>query len=395
MKVNWRWKSKAHYRTVISLLNQAFIFRYHKIQAKSMKPAAISLALTQRCNSHCIMCNIWKRKIELPEIEKHEMSCQEIVELFSKSLFSGLVELDLTGGEPNLRSDLVEIVIGVAELKNSSLPKLRSIIITSNGLLPEKIFSNYQKILERMKGIKVDLVSVSSVDGIGEVHDKIRGTGKAFENVSRTIDGLLELRSQYTNFFPGIKTTILPNNINMLDRILKFASTRQMFHIISPVFITKSRFSNAEQKEHLILRDSEYRKISEFYRRNKLDMIYYYFQACRALESEKKQWTCTAAYDYFFIEFDGKVFPCELAAEPIGDLKQDSIENIWRNRAFRKWRKEKDNLSTCQKCLEPGAVRYSACSEGLSYLEFLRKKGRNAFLNSLNQEGLSKYIAVN
>jgi MoaA/NifB/PqqE/SkfB family radical SAM enzyme len=287
-------RNNSYNSTIIQLCRNALYFRYHRLKSDPLKPKVVSLALTNRCNSHCIMCNIWKGKRELPDIKAREMSTREIIELLSRPLFSQLVELDLTGGEPHLRNNLVETVIGVARLKKSSLPKLRSIVITSNGLLPEKIITNYQRILEGLRDIKVDLVSVSSLDGIGEVHDKIRGTSNAFEQVSKTIDGLLHLRSKYANFFPGIKTTILPSNVDKLDGILDFALIRNMFHIISPVFFTEARFRNMDQKDNLVLRDADYQKILEFYRRNKLNTGYYYYQACNSITAGQKRWVWTA-----------------------------------------------------------------------------------------------------
>jgi radical SAM protein with 4Fe4S-binding SPASM domain len=374
------------------LIANALIFRCHKFLNKPVKPTVVSLALTHRCNSHCIMCNIWKRKRELPDLEKLEMSGREIIRLFSRPFFSELVELDLTGGEPFLRNDVVEIATGIAELKNSFLPKLRSIIITSNGLLTDRVVSSYREILENIKNIKVDLVSVSSIDGIGEIHDQIRGTRSAFEKVSATIEGLLQLKNEYDNFFPGIKTTILSLNIDELQGILEFAASRRMFHIISPVFFTAGRFRNTEQKDLLTLSDAEYNRIDEFYRQNKLETGYYYFQARRALESGKKHWICTAAYNYLFIEFDGTVFPCELVAEPVGDLKQDSIEEIWSSQAFRKWRKMNIEREVCRKCIEPGAIRYSAVAEGSCYFRFLAGLSKDEFHKSFEQDGFSKYL---
>jgi len=46
----------------------------------------------------------------------------------------------------------------------------------------------------------------------------------------------------------------------------------------------------------------------------------------------------------------------------------------------------------CRACIEPGAVRYSACAEGLSYLGFLRDLGRKRYLDSLSGEGFIKYM---
>ena len=198
------------------------------------------------------------------------MSRSEIIDLLSRPLFSELVELDLTGGEPHLRGDLVDVALDAARLKPSFFPRLRSIVITSNGLLPQRIVSNYQRILEGL-GTDIDLVSVISIDGIGETHDKIRGTKGAFELAAKTIGGLVELRKEYPNYFIGIKTTILPENVNELDAILDFALEKNLFHIISPVFFTEARFINLDKRDELRLGTDEYQRVLKLYSRPELE----------------------------------------------------------------------------------------------------------------------------
>jgi MoaA/NifB/PqqE/SkfB family radical SAM enzyme len=380
------------YGTAAGLLGKALRFRYARMRTAPLKPEVVSLAVTNRCNSHCIMCNMWKRSKEHPNIQFLELSREEIIDLLSRPLFSGLVEIDLTGGEPHLRDDLVEIALGIADLKRNFLPRLRSIVITSNGLLPDKIIPNYQKILEGLKGTNIDLVSVASLDGIGTVHDKIRGTKGAFQLAAGTIGGLLELREKYPNYFIGVKTTVLPENIDSLDDILEFAMKENLFHIISPVFFTETRFRNADRRESLQLSTADYARLMDFYGRRELHTNYFYSRIRRFLSTGRKCWSCTATYNYMFIEFDGTVYPCELLSEPIGNVREQDPEEIWNGVQAYHWRTRIEKTEQCRHCVEPGAVRYSACAEGLSYLGFLRKLGGRRYRESLQGEGFTKYF---
>ena len=160
-------KNDSYTPTIVRLLTNAVRFRRARLDASPLKPEVISLALTIRCNSHCVMCNMWRRASEIPDISDLELSTDEIVTLFTEPLFSDLVELDLTGGEPHLREDLTSTVLHIAALRKDYLPRLRSIVITSNGLMPERIVANYRAILEGIKDTGIDLVSVASLDGIG------------------------------------------------------------------------------------------------------------------------------------------------------------------------------------------------------------------------------------
>ena len=380
------------YWTAARLLGRALRFRYARMRTAPLKPEAVSLAVTNRCNSQCVMCNMWKRAQEHPNIKLLELSRDEIIDLFSRPLFSGLVELDLTGGEPHLRDDLVDIALGIAGLKKNFLPHLRSIVITSNGLLPERIISNYQKILEGLRDTNIDLVTVASIDGIGTTHDKIRGTKDAFKLAAGTIGGLLELREKYPGYFIGVKTTVLPENIDSLDDILEFAVKENLFHIISPAFFTETRFRNTDKRKSQRLGPADHEKLLNFYSRHELNTNYFYSRILGSMSTGRKCWLCTAAYNYMFIEFDGKVYPCELLPEPIGNVREQDPEVAWNGAQAHDWRTRTDKTETCRNCIEPGAVRYSACAEGLSYLGFLRQLGRRRFNESLHGEGFSKYF---
>ena len=382
-----------YYRVATRLLYNALRFRYFKLRSSPLKPSVVSLAVTNRCNSHCIMCSIWKRTREVPGIKILELSSQEIIRILSNSLFSELVELDLTGGEPHLRGDLVDIVLGIIKLKNSSLPKLKSIIITSNGFLTERIISNYMNIFAGLKDTDIDLVSVTSIDGIGEIHDRIRGTLDAFKLASKTLSGLSEMKKEYPNLIIGIKTTVLPQNVDVLDNVLDFALSNNFFHIISPVLFTEARFRNMDRRDEITLAPSEYKKVLDFYCRDELKTSYFYSMSHSFLTSGQKRWSCTAMYSYAFIDFDGKVYPCEIIPEPIGNVKEQDFQDIWNGSEAHNWRKRIGKLECCHDCYEPGAIRYSAFAEGFNYLKFLLKVGKRRYKTSLHGEGFFKYIS--
>jgi MoaA/NifB/PqqE/SkfB family radical SAM enzyme len=379
-------------RAIARLVRNGLRLRVARLRTTPLKPEVVSLAVTNRCNSHCIMCGMWKSPGSTTEAKAGELTVREMVDLFSRPLFSELKELDLTGGEPHLRDDLADIALSLAALKRTHLPHLRTIVLTSNGLLPNEIVSNYRRILEDMKGSGIDLVSVASLDGIGDVHDAVRGTKGAFGLASRTIDGLLRLRTEYPGYFVGLKTTVLPVNVDSLDDILAYAEQRGLFTIISPVFFTETRFRNAATKEGLDLGSADLEKLLSFYQRADCDANYFYSRIGDLFSCHRKSWSCTAAYNYLFIESDGTVFPCELLSRPLGNIRQQPIEQIWRSEEADQARGRTERTERCRACIEPGAVRYSAYAEGLAYAGHLTHLGRHRYQQSLLDEGYCKYF---
>ena len=86
----------------------------------------LRLSVTQRCNLNCFYCH---REGEESSVGL-EMTSDEIERVVRVAVKLGFVNLKLTGGEPLLRADIVEIVC-----KLSSLPLLREVAMTTNGIL--------------------------------------------------------------------------------------------------------------------------------------------------------------------------------------------------------------------------------------------------------------------
>jgi hypothetical protein len=70
-----------------------------------------------------------------------------------------------------------------------------------------------------MKESGLDLVVVLASDATGTVHDQIRRVKDGWKKLNATIDGLMEVKRAYPNLILGLKTTILPLNIDQLEGI--------------------------------------------------------------------------------------------------------------------------------------------------------------------------------
>jgi len=373
--------------------------RYKRLKKTGapMNPIGISIAVTGRCNSHCIMCNIWKIEKENPDLINREMTVDEILRYLSEPYMRNLVEIDLTGGEPYLRDDLEAIVNAIVDLKikYGILKKFRTIIVPSNGFLTDKILTTQERILTRLNGTGIEFVPVSSLDGIGKTHDMIRGTKGAFEKQKNTIDGMLELRNSYSSFFfPMMKSTIMHANIDELDELFDFAFQRQIFPIISSVIISKKRFRNEKFRAQLELTREDQKKIAAFYENGKFEFDFYYNKIFNTIIFGKKQWTCTALYDYVFIDYDKKIYPCPIQDACVGDLGMSTMTQILTSRKALEIRKKVGEMDLCQCCTEPGSVRYSQIMEGGAMLDFIKSKGRKYYKQTIFDKGLDKLLEI-
>ena len=73
-----------------------------------------SVMITDECNSRCSMCGVWEKK------KSESLSTKDLGKLFSDPAFREIEDLNITGGEPTLRQDLVEVteaIINRVQLK--------------------------------------------------------------------------------------------------------------------------------------------------------------------------------------------------------------------------------------------------------------------------------------
>ena len=93
----------------------------HWRKCDSYKPFYVELLVSAKCNSRCVMCNVWKLAKKNPEVLDYELSTSEIKNLLRELSEIGTKRVFISGGEPLLREDIVEII------EYAKKEKLRSI----------------------------------------------------------------------------------------------------------------------------------------------------------------------------------------------------------------------------------------------------------------------------
>jgi MoaA/NifB/PqqE/SkfB family radical SAM enzyme len=130
-------------------------------------------------------CNIWTMK------PKDELRIEEIREFAAKNNYFKWIEL--TGGEPFLRSDIVDIAKAFSE--NSK--QLYLLTMPTNSLCnPDTELARIREILSL--GVPRVVITIS-LDGYRELHDKIRGIPGNFDRAMAMAKRLTELKKEHRN----------------------------------------------------------------------------------------------------------------------------------------------------------------------------------------------------
>lgn len=261
------------------------------------------LAVTYNCNSKCRMCNIWKSEplpvLSLSEYEKLPASFKDI---------------NISGGEPFLRPDLIEMI----KLLVAKNPQAR-IIISSNGFATQLIKAKMQEILK----IKPEIGIGISVDGIGEIHDQIRGIPGGFQKVMATIKelkalGMNNIRLAYT---AGDYNIDQLNKVYQLSQELGTEFTLAAIHNADNYFnTTDNKITDLKKFKQefglLIKKELSTWNIKRWLR------AYFAYALFEFLATGKRLLPNYSGQDNIFIDPLGNVYPADVSGHLMGNLKE-------------------------------------------------------------------------
>jgi len=140
---------------------------------KNCIPVAATFSVTHRCSLDCRHCFFDKR----PATADGELTLTEIERIFDELRDAGVLYLTLTGGEPFLRNDLIDI-IAAARKRRFAVS-----ILTSGYLCDDRA-------LDAFAALWPESVQVSLYGPDGATHDRFTGVPGSFDRALRTLRGL-------------------------------------------------------------------------------------------------------------------------------------------------------------------------------------------------------------
>lgn len=176
-------------------------------------PSRLIFYVTNQCNAKCKHCFF---SAHLNTDRGGSLSLEEI-ERFAVSLKTRLRSLNLTGGEPVLRPDFVDICRVFSETNGTD-----KITFPTNGLLPDRMASTVREILE---GTRLNVNAQVSLDGLRKTHDEMRGVKGAFDRALATVEALRSL-THYRNMNNlSVITTVTRRNYREMEGLIDFVRT--------------------------------------------------------------------------------------------------------------------------------------------------------------------------
>jgi len=288
----------------------------------SRTPTYLVFAVTSRCNADCRICFYWER-LNRPS---NELSLSEIKKI-SES-FGYVSNLVISGGEPFLRDDLDKICL--LFYKNNGT---RFFNIPTNGILSEKIELITKNILRLCKKATISLEL--SLDGIGKTHDQIRGASGLFDHVMETYRRLKQAKQSYNNLWLKVNTTFCYHNQDEMNEIYNYVSNVMDVddHSISLIWgMPKDPQAKKIDLDRYVNFIAMFEKNKRLKRKSILDRIIFIVrqlvnrEVIKVAQERRLSSPCTAIRKIVFINEEGKVYPCGLITEEIGDLREQELD---------------------------------------------------------------------
>lgn len=239
--------------------------------------------ITHQCNYQCSYCIFSCNGKKIPG----ELSRDECFKVIDELVSHGFKHLKVTGGEPFLRSDIIDILEYASQ-------RMVVDISTNASLITEEI-------VEKLNRIPLKMIHVS-LDGNLSEHETVRGKNTYW----RTIQGLSYLRRSKNKVRIGC--VIHKENENNLEELVEMSSELSadevIFSIMEPINGKDTSLVKTKSNEELI------EGIERIKKKNTGIEVNYNFGAqpnyvCR----------CPAGDKFIYINHLGQVSPCTWLAE--------------------------------------------------------------------------------
>lgn len=311
------------------------------------KPIFTIFRVTNRCNLTCGMCSVWKHGDKSQELNLNEIAgLGKILKKLNISI------VNLGGGEPFMREDLVEIV--------KILNKDFNVRMQTNATL-----ANEEKIRKLIKaGLKGVSISLDTLNP--QKQDCICNAKNSWY---KTIENMI----LFAKIMPRRGSLLLSNavvsklNIQELPQLVLFVNKLGYSAVFLPILLSEKKdhsytfrdFAPAMgfTKEDYPLIDRVYNELITM-KGDGCDITnsFSFLKESKIFLKKNFRWKCDATRLYFHIDADGSFLPCTELRSNYSLFDNNFIEKF-NSLEFRT--KMQEEIAKCPGCLQPCQVEIS------------------------------------
>ncbi len=290
----------------------------------SEEPTVIQFPINDICNARCQMCNIWQQKLDT------QISIENLKIALKDSLFKSVVNVGINGGEPTLRKDTPIII----SLLFENLPKLKKISLITNALSSKRVINSIDEMAETVSKYGGKLDVMLSLDGIGEIHDKVRGRAGNFDNLKKVLS---HVKSHKNVSNVQLACTVIKENVLGVHDVLDFAIEENVY--------VKFRLGIPHQRLYteqlttpfsLSYEDKFYfasflNSLNEYYEISPSQSFFYKSLIGQILEQKERSAGCNWQHRGITITSRGELTYCAVEGKNLGKIHENSSSELYYN----------------------------------------------------------------
>ncbi|MFP4515117.1 MAG: radical SAM protein [Parcubacteria group bacterium] len=185
--------------------------------------------LTTACNLNCKHC-FYQNNEEFNS--SHFLKKQQAFILIDKFKKNGINKLVLTGGEPTIHPDFVEIA-------KYAKYRIKKVTLCTNGVIKNK------NLIENIINLNFDTYTVSIDSHLSNIHNSFRGKEGALREVL-TFTELLKKNNRNLS----IHITLHQNNINHIEKTINFCRKFNCEIVVSSIYYEKVAINDKIKEDY-------------------------------------------------------------------------------------------------------------------------------------------------
>lgn len=265
-------------------------------------PLRVSIDVTGACNLSCRHCRHGSQACD-------ELTLAELSFVIDDVGQMGVFRLVISGGEPFLRQDMLEILLRALRTR------VGRVFVSTNGTcIP-------QHVLDKLTAFRRRLTFKISLDGAADFHDAWRGQKGAFAKASASIRLLTQ-----RGFDVQVTTTLMRSNLDSLSWLLEYVaetgSSRHALVEVIPVgraglemaLSTDERIRAAESIRFARLRGGHCEIISKI----------------AFVDGRCSGFFCSGGIEECGVLSDGRIVGCRLMPDVVaGNVREMPLSRVW------------------------------------------------------------------
>lgn len=326
--------------------------------------------VTNECNYACSYC-IFASTGKKPE---NELSFEKVCETIDNLKMAGFTYIKFTGGEPFLRSDMLEI------LKYTKSQNMLFDISTNASFITDSL-------AKELSLLNMEMIHVSMDGHNQETHEYVRGK----KTYIKTIEGIQHLKNNGLKIRLGC--VIHKENENYLEEMVDFCENMKVDELVFSMMEPVGRMRDKSASLALKMPENLALEINQL-KNNKILNIKVNHNLNSHQEPKASSESCPAGKSFLFINSTGDVSPCTWITEKapqfvLGSLYQNSLEELFKTEKFISFRAEVEgipgqcpasdkNVSTIKQVkFSRQSKVYSFSTENLDYMKSINFKEKS------------------